>query len=475
MENGNYVAYNLGLNPAVNFNFMLRVEGVFDLPCKAVHAFSKENEYEYIQEGGLNDYVHMRRKPISKPFTIQVERYVGVDMLDPLANGTELVLPLILYVNRYSVYKEFHPVRMYVFSGCTVIAKEYGELNAERSGLLVETTTIAYREMYTVENVAASFVRDDTWEFDELSKIGKGKRKAVTGSGFGVDEELKSNMEDKASLWEFDKLSKAGKGKRSAKTPEDYNIEEPSKAELEEEHSGWKFDKLSKEGNGKTKAKTVEDYKIEEKSKAELKEKAVKWRFKGGNSEKIQEEEAVKKLLDFIVGGKPVPDFVGSHYSSKSVATTIKSEQRKGAMEEKSKRYNFKNEGNGSAVKNKQELSKGEMDRKGKKYDIVMNSGKSAVGSDGSREKQAFEKKSQKYNFKKNSTGSAVTSDQTKEKSKFEGKARKYDIKKNSTGSAVTSDQTKEKSKFEGKAKKWPKESSAMTIEKFMTMAKLGK
>lgn len=158
VDSGNYVVANFGKNPAVNFNFMLRVEGVFDLPCRRVHVFQKENEYELIQEGGLNDYVHMRRKPISKPFTFQVERYVGTDILDPLANGTELVLPVILYVNRYRVYGEFVPVRMYVFTGCTVMAKEYGELNAESSGLLIETTTIAYRELMCVDNVAGSYL-----------------------------------------------------------------------------------------------------------------------------------------------------------------------------------------------------------------------------------------------------------------------------------------------------------------------------
>ena len=86
-NSGNILVRNYGNNPAVNFNFLLRVEGIYDLPCRSVHVFQKENEYELIQEGGLNDYVHMRRKPISKPFTFQVERYVGTDILDPLANG----------------------------------------------------------------------------------------------------------------------------------------------------------------------------------------------------------------------------------------------------------------------------------------------------------------------------------------------------------------------------------------------------
>ena len=149
----NIVVMNQGKNPLVSYNFMLRVEGIFDIPCKAVHSFKKENEYEYIQEGGLNDYVHMRRKPISQPFTLTVERYVGTDYYDPLYNGAELVLPLILLVSRYN--NEFGLTkRSYVFTGCTVMSKEYGELNGEKSGLHTETIVIGYREMLVVTNPA---------------------------------------------------------------------------------------------------------------------------------------------------------------------------------------------------------------------------------------------------------------------------------------------------------------------------------
>ena len=106
-------------------------------------------EFEYVQEGGLNDYVHMLRKPVSKPFTFTVERYVGTDMIPPLPLGAELVLPIILmispYPNRFDIAK-----RTFVFTGCTVISKTYGELNAEKSGILTETIVIAYREMVEV-------------------------------------------------------------------------------------------------------------------------------------------------------------------------------------------------------------------------------------------------------------------------------------------------------------------------------------
>ena len=136
----NWLVWNQGKNPLVNFNFMLRVELLFDLPCKSVRAFTRELEYEFIQEGGLNDYVHMRRKPISKPFVLEVERYVGVDYIDPLPLGADLVLPVLLFVSRN--HDQFIPgvvARTYVFTGCTVMKKTYGDLIADKSGLLVET------------------------------------------------------------------------------------------------------------------------------------------------------------------------------------------------------------------------------------------------------------------------------------------------------------------------------------------------
>lgn len=150
--------------PLVNFNFMLTVELVFDVPLKSVRAFTRENEFDQIREGGLNDYVHLKRKGISKPFTFQVERYVGQETTDYLALGTELTLPVFLQVYRTQRAKNWDSndasfdeeitakaARYYVFTGCTVMAKEYGELSADRSGLLTETVTIAYNEMFVLD------------------------------------------------------------------------------------------------------------------------------------------------------------------------------------------------------------------------------------------------------------------------------------------------------------------------------------
>ncbi len=165
-------------NPVYAFNFVLEVEALYFLPLKSVKAFTKENEFEYIREGGVNDYVHLKRKPISKPFTFQVERYVGTErFLDPLALGTELVLPLALYVYRHKgrqglskgTGEDAMPARVYLFTGCTVMQKDYGELDAERSALLTETTTISYRELIVITNPFNNAEKPE-WAFSEDNK-----------------------------------------------------------------------------------------------------------------------------------------------------------------------------------------------------------------------------------------------------------------------------------------------------------------
>lgn len=218
---GNSVVYNAGREPLVNYAFMLRVEGVFDLPCKTVKGLQKENEFDYIQEGGVNDYVQMKRKPISRPRTFQVERYVGSDYVDPIALGTELTLPVILFVSMYP-FPMLRPARTYVFTGCVVTAKQYGELNAEQSGLVVETTTIAYREMICVDLHTGWLEQSDQWGFDGKSKEGEGQRrylKSVTNSDWESDNMYsKTNMEKIGSdnMWQFDKegRQREGNGKR---------------------------------------------------------------------------------------------------------------------------------------------------------------------------------------------------------------------------------------------------------------------
>ena len=198
---------NQGLTPLVNYNFTLQVEGVYNLPCKSVHVFHRENEYETLQEGGLNDYVHMLRKPISKPMTFQVERYVGIDMFDPLALGTDLILPVLLQVSRYVGNGEVLDLadsmqRVYTFTGCTVIAKDFGELSAERSGLLVETTTIAYREMLCVDNPSTRSKRK-AWSMkkDHANMERDAELKNAKRTNYGINELTKQELEERARMY----------------------------------------------------------------------------------------------------------------------------------------------------------------------------------------------------------------------------------------------------------------------------------
>ncbi len=185
-----------GISPVINNNFLLRVEAVFDLPCRKVSNIQVEQEFETIQEGGVNDYVRLRKKPASKPNTFQVERYVGVNYFDPLILGYQPLLPILLYVDRYANNFDF-PSRTFIFTGCTVTAKNYGEMNAESSGLMVETTTIAFQQMYVIDNLFGE--PKPEWQFDVSGKKmeGLGQRKAILNQG----ELRRKDMEALSGSW----------------------------------------------------------------------------------------------------------------------------------------------------------------------------------------------------------------------------------------------------------------------------------
>lgn len=138
-----------GKNPLVNYHFLLRVDAVYDLPCRKISGFEQEIEYENIQSGGVNHYVYLRQKPTTKPYSFKVERYIGANYFDPLPVGKQPQLPILLYVSR-SFYNFTKPKQTFTFTGCTVLSKSYGELDAEKSGLMSETTTIAYQQMHLV-------------------------------------------------------------------------------------------------------------------------------------------------------------------------------------------------------------------------------------------------------------------------------------------------------------------------------------
>lgn len=133
-------------NPLPGYIFLLRVDAVYDLACTKVSGIVQEKEYENIVEGGVNDYVQLREKPSSKPNILQVERYIGERYLDPLPVGKRCEIPLVLYVDRHLDFFVNAPM-IFTFSGCTVMSKKYGDLDAEHSGLMTETIQIAYQQV----------------------------------------------------------------------------------------------------------------------------------------------------------------------------------------------------------------------------------------------------------------------------------------------------------------------------------------
>lgn len=191
-------------NPLPNNIFLLRVDAIYDLACTKVSGIGQEKEYENIMEGGVNDYVQLREKPSSKPNVLQVERYIGESYLDPLPVGKRCEIPLVLYVDRY-LDSFVAPPMIFTFSGCTVLSKKYGELNAEHSGLMTETIQIAYQQV-AVEKREVETVQP-SWKFDwsGLRYQGTGKRHAA----YNKYELRKKVME---------KMSRKWPDKRSART-----------------------------------------------------------------------------------------------------------------------------------------------------------------------------------------------------------------------------------------------------------------
>jgi hypothetical protein len=183
-------------NPLVNNIFMLRVDALYDLACTRVSGITQGLEYENIMEGGVNDYVQIRQKPSTKVKVLEIERYVGEKYLDPLTVGRRPVLPIILYVSRYLNDFTF-PKMIFTFTGCTVMEKSYGELDAEKSGLFTVKTKIAYESVVLIPDIIEKI--SSSWSFDKAGENfeGIGQRHAQ----YDKSEFRKKKMEEKARLW----------------------------------------------------------------------------------------------------------------------------------------------------------------------------------------------------------------------------------------------------------------------------------
>ncbi len=195
-----------------SYNFMLLVDGAFEIPLKSVQPFARENEYEPIQEGGMNDYVYLKRKPISQPFKLVIERYVDykINLADPLSNGTELLLPLLLFVGNNTGGSCTY-TRYYIFTGAVVMGKQYGGLDAEKSGLLTETITLGYNHMFCTNLPLSEDVVDPAWRINDASS----KRYSVRGFEPDANKVKAEDLVSKAVIWEFDGKKAEGKGTHS--------------------------------------------------------------------------------------------------------------------------------------------------------------------------------------------------------------------------------------------------------------------
>ena len=195
-----------------NFRFVFRVEGAFDVALKSIRPFTKENEFEQIEEGGMNDYVHIKRKHVTKPHTIQVERYLTDSFYDPMPNGTAFALPLLLFVGGNRGTKEakveftWAPERVYVFFGAQVMNKEIGGFDAEKSGLLTETITIAYHQLYMMD--IPGDMDMESWKFKTEGNKANIANKYANQGMFDLEANKKEKKEfvdaAAANLWEFD-------------------------------------------------------------------------------------------------------------------------------------------------------------------------------------------------------------------------------------------------------------------------------
>lgn len=234
------------------YRFQLKVNGVFDVPLKAVRPIARKYEYEPIQEGGLNDYVHIKRKPISQPYELVVERYVQTEIDDKLAVGSKMTLPLILYIGRANGrdLAMTEAARWYVFTGAQVLNVEWGGLDSERAGLLTETVTIGYNMMFCLSS--SSDLNDDETPFDlrkdtdttegyvdELTQTKmqlraiKSTRVGKYAQKKGVIEKPKTDLEKEARLWQFDDKKKEGKGKSSRQNSQIRKVKDGNGSEID--------------------------------------------------------------------------------------------------------------------------------------------------------------------------------------------------------------------------------------------------
>lgn len=109
-----------------------------------IKSISTEVEVEALREGGVNDHVHILRKPSSSIQKLVFERGVCqgniVSALAAFSVGTNLLLPGTILVNNAKGI----PVSAFIFTSGIVLKWQVSDLDASSSKVLVETFEVAH-------------------------------------------------------------------------------------------------------------------------------------------------------------------------------------------------------------------------------------------------------------------------------------------------------------------------------------------
>ena len=115
---------------------------------------------------------------------------MGTEQDNVLSLGTIFSMPVQILIARYPGEFE-NPKRIFEFKGCVVMEKKYGELNAEKSEILTEITTIAYQTMTCKDTKMES--RKPVWKFDRTNTSGNREQSARTLESFGIQKQKNKN------------------------------------------------------------------------------------------------------------------------------------------------------------------------------------------------------------------------------------------------------------------------------------------
>lgn len=206
--------------PLVNYHFLLRVNAAMDVACKRVEAFASEAEFEYLQEGGVNEYVHMLKKPITTPKVIQIEYYANNNLVSAFSVGERMLIPMVLYIAKQANNIDTNFAKQYIFSGCVVKKKTSGALDAEQSGLVTDTVEIAFETVTVINNPLVE--QSSEWGFSGKYMDGNNRKSAT----YNQTEVRQSKMNDRKEYrkWEFDGNNPKGKGTQSAQSVVEINF-----------------------------------------------------------------------------------------------------------------------------------------------------------------------------------------------------------------------------------------------------------